>query len=51
MESLSGKLFVMMVEPRQYWLTDYFSLMLRGIHMWKTTHFYCFCFQDGGGIW
>ncbi len=50
MESLSGRLFVMMIQPRQYWLTDYFSLFLRGIPMWKTTHFSCCLFQYGGGI-
>ena len=52
MESLSGKLFVMIVQHRQYWLTDYLSLFLRGIPVWKITQFSCCLFQDGwGGVW
>ena len=31
MESLSGKPFVMVVQPRQYWIADYSSLFLWGV--------------------
>ena len=39
----------MMVEARKYWVSDCFSLFLRGIPMWKTTHFFCCLFQEGWG--
>ena len=48
MESLSGKLFVMVVQPRQYWLTDYFSLCLRDIPMWKKLIFLAVFFKMAG---
>ena len=46
MESLSGN----PLQLRQYWLTDYFSLFLLGIPIWKTIPLSCCLFQDGGGI-
>ena len=34
MESLSGKPLVMVVQPGQYWVSDYLSLFLRDISFW-----------------
>ncbi len=34
MESLSGKSLVMVVQPRQYWVSDNISSFLRGISFW-----------------
>ncbi|MBA7538268.1 hypothetical protein ES705_30543 [subsurface metagenome] len=34
MESLSGKPLVMVMQPRQYWVSDNISLFLRGISFW-----------------
>ena len=34
MESLSGKPLVIVVQPRQYWVSDNISLFLRGISFW-----------------
>ncbi len=49
MESLSGKLFVMIVEARKYWESDYFSLFLRGIPVWKTSSFLAVFSNMAGG--
>ena len=35
MESLSRKLFVMMVQPRQYWIAYYSSLFFQGVSILK----------------
>ena len=34
MESLSGKPLIMVVQPRQYWVSDNISSFLRGISFW-----------------
>ena len=34
MESLSGKPLIMLVKPRQYWVSDNISSFLRGISFW-----------------
>jgi len=34
MDSLSGKPFIIVVQPRQYWVSDNISLFLRGISIW-----------------
>jgi len=41
----------MMLKTEKRWLSDYLSLFLRRIPVWKTIHFSCYLFQDGGGIW
>ena len=38
----------MVVQTEKYWVSDYLSLFLRGIPMWKTTHFHFYLFKDGG---
>ena len=50
LKNLSGRLFLMLVQPRQYWIADYSSLFLRVIPILKTTHFLSVFFKMAGEL-